>query len=487
VAILHYLALVGTFVTTSLLLPILIGYGTGDTEQAGRLLYFTALGFFLAVSVLMATEGRGMTLDRTKSIYLVVIGWLIFPLILAIPISGLFAISYFDAWFEAVSAITTTAADGIRNSESSGTTAMVLRSTIQWLGGFLTLLTFVLFLGPIQVGGMPRPRTSIGEAATRSVIAVNRMAFNMFRYFSLATLLCFALLILCGVDAYSSLILTSTAVTAGGYVPTGTDLSSIANSPALLVMAAFFLLSSTSVFWHRMVIKWQVTNLKRHRESYFLLAVVFVLALIFLVAISSAAGSVAISDFGRVASEAIFNSASLVSTSGLQSRSGIFALLAPSFILALLIIGGGCFSTAGGLKYYRVGAMFFHSRIELSRLIYPSGIAKTKFGSERYNVGLMKSIWTMFLAASILIVLSANALALTGMDFHAGFTAAIAAFSNAGPAYSPDWVLRGTPGWPAYGEMAINQKIILSVVMIFGHLEVIALIVAVNPFYWLKR
>jgi len=487
VPILHYLAVIGAFLSAGLILPSLIGFGTGDTERAGALLIYTAFGFFLSTAILMATRGRAFSLNRIGSIYLVVIGWVIFPLVLAIPFSGLMEITYHDALFEAVSAFTTTAADGIKNPEALGSTAVLLRATIQWFGGLLTLFSFVLFLGPLRIGGMPRPRTSIGEAAGRTSSGINRMAMNISRYFLVGTIICFSLLLLCGVDAYSSLILATTAITAGGYIPPGNELVDLATTPALLVMAFFFIMASTSIFWHRMIGRRQISNLKLHRESYFLLAIAACLAFILFVAIAYATGIGAVSNTPLLVSEAIFNATSIISTSGLQSRSGIFALLAPSFVMALLVIGGGCYSTAGGVKLYRIGAMLFHSRSELSKLVYPHGVPKARFGSDTHSLELMKSIWTMFLAALITIVFSANALALTGLDFQASFTAAIAAFSNAGPAYSTDWVPRGTPGWPAYGEMVASQKLILSAVMLLGHLEVIALIVALNPFYWLKR
>jgi len=73
------------------------------------------------------------------------------------------------------------------------------------------------------------------------------------------------------------------------------------------------------------------------------------------------------------------------------------------------------------------------------------------------------------------------------MEFQASLTAAVAAISNAGPAYSADWVPRGTAGWPGYFEMSLTQKMMLSAIMLLGRLEVIALIVAFNPTYWLSR
>ena len=60
---------------------------------------------------------------------------------------------------------------------------------------------------------------------------------------------------------------------------------------ALFVMAFFFILAATNVFWHRMIMRWQVSNLRIHRESYYLIGAIFLLALVFLVVIFRASGS----------------------------------------------------------------------------------------------------------------------------------------------------------------------------------------------------
>ena len=217
IALFNYLAVIGAFLSGSLILPAFVGFGTNDYDSGFTLLIYLAIGGFLSSTVMMATRGREISLDRVTSIYLSVISWIFFPLVMALPISDLFEISYADAVFEAVSAFTTTAADGIKNLEGVPPAAIFLRSNLQWTGGLATLLTFVLFLGPIRAGGLPKPRSSAGEAGGRTTTAINRIAWRMFQVFLFGTLVCFALLMLTGVDAFSSLILASTAMTAGGY------------------------------------------------------------------------------------------------------------------------------------------------------------------------------------------------------------------------------------------------------------------------------
>lgn len=335
---------------------------------------------------------------------------------------------------------------------------------------------------------MPKSRGSIGEASARTTTSINRIALNFFRYFVIISLICFTLLMLSGVDAFSSLILTSTAVTAGGYLPGDTPLIEIGSAFTFLVMSVFFLLASTNVYWQRLVLRWQTEQLRQHRESYYIFGTTLVLALVFMIVIYNASGSgTSAQSATLIASEAVFNASSLVATSGLQSRPGIFALVSPALVMAVLVIGAGCYSMAGGIKFYRLGAMLFHAGNDLSRLVFPNFVPRGHFAQEDYNLRLLKPIWTMMVCVLATIAAGSLALAITGMDFQASMTAAIAAVSNAGPAYSAEWVPRGTVGWPAWFEMSVVQKMIVSALMLLGRLEVVVFIVALNPFFWLNR
>ena len=486
-ALFNYIGLVGTFISAVLLIPALTAFGFRETENGFSLLIYAALGGFLSVNLLVATQGRGSMLKRGTALMLAVFGWVLFPVALAFPIAGTFSISYSDALFEAVSALTTTAADGLGSLETRPASAIVLRASLQWIGGLLTILTFLVLLGPTGVGGLPKTRRSIGEGAGRVATGISRMTSSLTRYYVGATLVCFALLLLTGVSPFDSLILSSTAISSGGYLPPDGQLFELGTPATLLVMAFFFMLAATSVYWHRMVGRWQIDNLRRHRESYYLIAIMAAISMFLLIFFLTTPGMRQAAGTFSLISEAIFNAASLVSTSGLQSNAGIFTLLSPAFVFAVLLIGGGTYSSAGGLKFYRVGAMLFHARQDLAKLVYPHAVAPRHFGTETYNLQIMKAIWVMSISSIVAIAVGSGLLAMLGLDFQASITASVAAFTNAGPAYSPDWAPRGTEGWLAYHEMSSGMKFALAAIMLVGHLEVVAFLVVINPFRWLGR
>ena len=486
-ALFNYIGLVGTFISAVLLIPALTAFGFRETENGFSLLIYAALGGFLSVNLLVATQGRGSMLKRGTALMLAVFGWVLFPVALAFPIAGTFSISYSDALFEAVSALTTTAADGLGSLETRPASAIVLRASLQWIGGLLTILTFLVLLGPTGVGGLPKTRRSIGEGAGRVATGISRMTSSLTRYYVGATLVCFALLLLTGVSPFDSLILSSTAISSGGYLPPDGQLFELGTPATLLVMAFFFMLAATSVYWHRMVGRWQIDNLRRHRESYYLIAIMAAISMFLLIIFLTTPGMRQAAGTFSLISEAIFNAASLVSTSGLHSNAGIFTLLSPAFVFAVLLIGGGTYSSAGGLKFYRVGAMLFHARQDLAKLVYPHAVAPRHFGTETYNLQIMKAIWVMSISSIVAIAVGSGLLAMLGLDFQASITASVAAFTNAGPAYSPDWAPRGTEGWLAYHEMSSGMKFALAAIMLVGHLEVVAFLVVINPFRWLGR
>ena len=486
-ALFNYIGLVGTFISAVLLIPALTAFGFRETENGFSLLIYAALGGFLSVNLLVATQGRGSMLKRGTALMLAVFGWVLFPVALAFPIAGTFSISYSDALFEAVSALTTTAADGLGSLETRPASAIVLRASLQWIGGLLTILTFLVLLGPTGVGGLPKTRRSIGEGAGRVATGISRMTSSLTRYYVGATLVCFALLLLTGVSPFDSLILSSTAISSGGYLPPDGQLFELGTPATLLVMAFFFMLAATSVYWHRMVGRWQIDNLRHHRESYYLIAVMLVVSAFLLMIFLTTPGMRQATGSLSLVSEAVFNAASLVSTSGLQSNAGIFTLLSPAFVFAILLIGGSTYSSAGGLKFYRVGAMLFHARQDLAKLVYPHAVTPRHFGTEAYNLQIMRAIWVMCISSIFTIAMGSGLLALLGLDFQASITASVAAFTNAGPAYSPDWAPRGAEGWLAYHEMGIGMKFALAAIMLVGHLEVVAFLVVINPFRWLAR
>lgn len=488
IAFVFYSAALVAILSLSLLLPVLVAFGFGEHEVGVRLIIYAALGAFLSVATLLSIRGFVGSLGRIASIYLCVAAWLGLPMLLAIPFGDILQLSYLDALFETISGFTTTGASILPSIDNIPRAMVVARAELQWIGGLATLLTFILILSPSSIGGIPHTDgTTVGSAVMDNPSTLGRYCRGLAQIYLALTIFCFVLLLINGSQPFDALVLSMTAISSGGFLPGDKSLHDSLSLGGMLVMTLFLLIAATSVFWHQMAMRLQLAELKTHRESYFVLLVWLVAGLVFSVVIFQAAGGASRLPTMTALVEGLYNSASTISTSGLQSRPGIYALLPPTLILALLFLGAGCFSTSSGLKFFRLGGMVSQAVHELNVLIYPHGIRPVRFGSVAYNNQLMKSIWGMFMAAVIVVVIGAIMLTYYGMNFQAGFTASIASFVNAGPAYGPEWAPQSEQGWPSYPEMITPQKIIISALMLLGRLEVILLVVAFNLSFWINR
>jgi len=488
VTLIFYLAALGTMVSLSLLLPILVAFGYQEFDVGARLTIYAFMGVFLSASTLLAIRGFVGALDRIAGIYMAVLAWIGIPLLLAIPFADILGLSYRDAVFETISGFTTTGATQFSSIEILPKSMIVARSQLQWLGGLATLFTFILIVAPSKIGGLPQQgRSSVANAMFVNTASLIGFCWRLTQLYLLLSFGCFVLLLITGSEPFDALVLAMTAVSSGGFLPNDRSLGESMGSGGMLIMALFFIIAATSVFWHQMILRLRINELKIHRESYFIIGIWLLLAIAFSYAIFRASGALPNSLISAQMAEGLFNAASLISTAGLQSRPGIYALLPATLVLAILVVGAGSFSTSSGIKFFRVGGMFRQAVHEINLLIYPHGIRPRHFGSIVYDIQMMKAIWAVFIAAIVIIIIGAIMLTYYGMNFQAGFTASIAAFVNAGPAYGPEWAPQSERGWPAYFDMIPQQKWILCGLMILGRLEVILAMAAANVMFWINR
>ena len=118
---------------------------------------------------------------------------------------------------------------------------------------------------------------------------------------------------------------------------------------------------------------------------------------------------------------------------------------------------------------------------EVRRLIYPHGIRSAHFGSQPYDLQLMKAIWTGAMAYLGAVATVFMLLTLLGHGFESSLMAAVSAVANAGPVYTS---MASANNWMAFGQMPQLDLMLLASAMIVGRLEVLALFALLNPLYW---
>ena len=478
--LIYYMAAIGSFISASMIFPALVAFGFAETDIGFRILMFSLLGAFLFVAVLLSANGTDEGISRNQTIILAIAAWMFFPAAFCFPVADLAGVNVVDSIFQTFSSFTTTGAMIFDNAEQVPRSVLFLLAQFQWLGGFATLITLILVLAPWRIGGLPQvAEVSVAASIVATHQRLGKFCLDIFQVYTFVTLVCFASLVLIGVAPYEASILSFTALSTGGILPTDAPLDGLLGAGGLTLMSVFLFVGSTSVFWHADISRLNLAELIRHRESYFIIGSIFALGVFIAYTLLKLAGSTAVLSPTMAVAEGIFNATSIVSTSGIQSRPGVFSVLPHILVLMLIFIGGGCFSTAGGIKHFRIGGIYHYANVELNRLIYPNLVGRDRFGATKYNTEFIKALWAILCVLIAVLAFATILLSVSGLEFQQAFTAALAAMTNSGPIYGPFWGTGTAEDWPTYAQMTDFHKLLLTVTMILGRLEVVAVFASV--------
>ncbi|MCV6576965.1 MAG: hypothetical protein OIF58_14660 [Cohaesibacter sp.] len=482
-AIFYFLSMILGFLGALMLPTALIALSSGQIQLAEEFLLTAGLTGFLSGGVFFALRGQEKALVNAQTYLLCILVWIGLPFVAAFPfvISG--QLSGINALFEAVSGLTTTGASVFRTLEEVPSAIIFWRSILQWFGGFLTLLTFLLILAPNGIGGLPSRHIGMieqafGDESGRAFYVVRQVGGA----YALLTIVLAWLLILSGISPFDAMCLAFSTLSTGGFMPIDGTLSSYDNRWAEFLIALGMVIGATSIFWHRMAVRGKLQMLSEHRESYYLLAMMAVLGLLYSIILFRLAGSASVLPPLSALRQGFFTAISLVTTSGFEIRHADVTVLPGLMVAFLAMIGATPFSTAGGLKLYRFGAMVMQAGREVGRLIYPHSIRGGRFGKTDYTIQLMKSIWACFLLSVILVIVVAVILSHDIGHFDGALLATISAFSNIGPLYSAGW--SATNAWPDYYQLSLVSKYALIATMILGRFEIIVFLGAINLNFW---
>ncbi|MCC2113179.1 MAG: TrkH family potassium uptake protein [Hyphomicrobiales bacterium] len=483
IPVLFFLSLFMGTLAAALLVPALIAITLKEHYAVEIFLLASGLIGFLSGAIFFALRGRERGLRRGESYLLTLLIWTILPIAAAGPIGPIGGIDPVSAVFEATSGLTTTGATVFRELDTLPRSLIFWRAELQWIGGLLTLLTLVLILAPTGAGGIPHQYIRIDAHRPgqdgRRVIEVIRAITVGYTALSLA---CLALLVGAGMPIFDAACFAMSTISTGGFMPRDGTLSVYANPTAEFVLVVFMLIGGTSILWHRQLMRARFRVALENIESMFVVAAAIGLGLVYAVLFLEAAGGPAVLAPSAALREGLFTGVSLLTTSGFEVRTGGYTILPLPLVLFIVFVGGATFSTAGGIKAYRIGAMFAQSGRELVRLIHPHSVSRSHFGRQEYSLDLMKAVWAQFSVAVCLVALGAALVALNHIHFIDALTIAVGAFANIAAVYTTGWP--GATAVPEFAGFADPAKLVLAVVMVLGRLEILILFGAIRASYW---
>lgn len=449
--------------------PAFIAFAEGAGALAGTFVMMSLLLAFASGLLVFALRDIDRRMRRSEALLVAAAVWFGFP-VFATPPFAVDGLSTLDAYFQAVSAFTTTGASVLPVLGVTPQAILFWQATLQWLGGFATLLTIVLLIVPTGAGGLPTSLMRlVDHVAPSAASRLGKVIRAILPLYLGMTVLCILALVAAGVPAFEAMCVAFATVSTGGLSPVAGGVSSLGSVWVLPVLTLFMIYGATSVLWHRMLLSGDGRLLVRHRESYVLMALCLLLGLAYTSATMGAGQSGV-----RTLLEGIAMATSVVTTTGFEPRVGLISSVPVVPVLLLAVIGGGTFSTAGGLKLHRVGAMMVQSFRELRQLVYPHGVLSRRLSTYRHEPDRIGAVWSLFAAFVLSLAVCAAIVAWTHPSPVGALTVSLAAVVNNGPLYSLSWP--AAIDWPTYGQLAPSAKTALIATMVLGRVELISLL-----------
>lgn len=468
-----------------MMIPAFYGLIVDEKSQAMAFMNSSVALFFVAGGLIFALHQERLSISRKQQLLIVLGIWFLLPLGAGLPYFLTDSVDTFaSAYFEAVSGFTTTGSTLITNLTDVPKSIILWRAILQWLGGLTTLLMLSFLMGRIMgVELFGRDARSIIQSNSGSSIDLeNTVATILPLYFGL-TLACYVLLLFFGIPAFDAACLSMSTLSTGGYMPREGSISLYGSPMAEMTLAIFMFLGAVSVIWVKALVERNRNILSRTNEPLWIGLTILVLGLI-LAGVQVSRNS--FPDFFSLIQSltlGIGNAASLITTTGFMFGNQDQVLIPYLLLLIIALIGGGRYSTAGGLKFSRVLAMLDLSKRELQNLLYPHGIHPTLYGSKSRDQIVRRAIWSIFSITILFLVVMILILSYFDIPLNAALMASVSSFSNFGPAYqlagpvNPDT-------FPAIATMGTGVQLVLCVGMIIGRVETLVILGLLNMAIW---
>jgi trk system potassium uptake protein TrkH len=401
--------------------------------------------------------------------------WIVLSLVGSMPFY-LYGMSFVDSFFESMSGITTTGATVISGLNNMPESVLFYRQLLQWMGGMGLIVLAIAVMPLLGIGGGQLYKTEIPGALSDQKLTprIKETAQALWLIYLGLTVICALLYFAFGMSAFDAISHSLSTVSIGGFSTHDESIGYFNSISIEVICMVFMLLSALSYALHYFAV-YKKKPLKYFHDS----ELRFFVSILSIVISLSLLLSIIVGFDGGSFREILFQSVSIVTTTGFVSTDYSSW---PTSITFLLLIGafiGACSgSVGGGIKSWRVLIMINHAKINIMRLVHPNAVVSLKIGSKAVDDKVAESVWGFFSIYVICFMLLLLALLATGMDFESSFSAIGACLNNLGPGLGQVA--------ETYGSVSNFGKSILALAMILGRLEIFTLLVLFTTVFWQK-
>jgi len=461
----------------TMLLPMLVDLVEGRGEwhvflESALITMF--VGGLVALACANAVQ-QGLSIQQT---FLLTTGvWVALPIFGAIPfVLGATQATYTDAFFEAMSGLTTTGSTVLSGLEELPKGLLLWRGLLQWIGGIGIIVVAMVFLPELRVGGMQIFRSEGFDTMGKILPRATQISSSISTIYVTLTLACAGAYLLCGMDPFDATVHAMTTVATGGFANYDASFGAFAASAEYVAVVFMMLAALPFVRFVQLSATRDPRPLLRDSQirAFFVTAVVIVAVVVAWRFLSGAASG------EEALRKVLFNVVSILTGTGYASDDyGLWGPFAVALFFFLGLIGGCAGSTACSVKIFRYQLLFASIRAQLKQIRSPHGIFTPRYDGRPVGPDVISSVMSFFVFFVVSIGVLSVALSLTGLDFVTSVSGAATALANIGPGLGEEIGPAGN-----FAGLGDSAKWMLSAAMVLGRLELLAVFALFTLRFW---
>ena len=463
------------------LFPLLIA--VIDHEPRNILAYIESLCLILLVgsALLLFSRGGNRMFSAQEGFAATGLSWIFMSALGALPffLSGQIP-SYVDAFFEMVSGFTTTGASILTDVEALSRCNLFWRSFSHWLGG-MGVLVFLLAVVP---GARKNGGTGIylmraespGPSVDKLTPHLRQTAMILYGIYILLTALCIVCLLLGGMPVFDSFCIAFGTAGTGGFAIKNSSMGGYSYFLQTVVTVFMFLFGvNFSLYYMLLLRKFKAVFKNEELRLYFGIAA----SSIVLIAINI---SCMYNTVYEAVHHAAFQVVSIMTTTGYGTVDfEQWPAFSKAILLSLMFIGASAGSTGGGLKVSRVLLLMKSIRRTIRKALHPRRVQPVYMDGRAVSEEVCDNVNAYLAIYCVILVLSFAIISVDGFSIGTNFSAVASCFNNIGPGFE---LVGATQNFSIYSDLS---KIILSLDMLLGRLEIFPLLLLLSPDTWSRR
>ena len=466
-----------TILAVVMCLPAAVDFTAGSTDWQ---VFAISAGvtLFVGVSMTLTSRAGGTGLSVRQAFLMVTLSWLSLTIFASLPLAfSELGLSFTDAFFEAMSGITTTGSTVLTGLDTMSPGILLWRALLQWLGGLGIIVMAIAVLPMLGVGGMQLFRVEAFDTGEGKVLprAAQISAALSIIYILLTAIVVIALW-LAGMTGFEAVVHSMTALSTGGFSTSDGSIGYFDSATIDVVTIIAMILGSLPFLLYLKMLRGDLGSVFRESQVWWFFTIVAILTTI-------AAGWLWL-DGGmhpaQAARYAAFNIISIITGTGFATTDytlwGSFA--APIFFF-IMFIGGCAGSTTCGIKIFRFQVLYSAARTQIHHLLQPHGVFIPYYNRRPIPDEVIVSVLSFFFVFFLSFTALALGLGMLGLDFLTAVSSAATAISNVGPALGP---IVGPAG--SFQLLPDAAKWLMAGGMLLGRLELFTIIVLFTRSFW---